>query len=261
MNFKSFCKRVVAQGISEVNVFRPRDLSGRILMYHSIGGDCIDDSMSLCSISAERFCGHMKHLIDEHQCKFCSLEEILVRSNETNLISLTFDDGYADNLKTALPILERFEIPATIFVSAAFIKKRDQRFLSLADLRFLAEHPLISIGAHGFEHVKLAECGEEQITLELNASKFFLEDVTGDTVKFLSYPNGSFNDSVKLIAKQVGYKAGFTSRMGSVRKGRDAFEVSRVSVLSIDSNHTLKRKVQGAWDWHGDFFMKNLDDV
>jgi len=36
-------------------------------------------------------------------------------------LSITFDDGYADNYTHALPILERHEAPATFFVATAFL--------------------------------------------------------------------------------------------------------------------------------------------
>jgi peptidoglycan/xylan/chitin deacetylase (PgdA/CDA1 family) len=42
-------------------------------------------------------------------------------------VVVTFDDGYADNLYTAKPLLERFEVPATIFVTTGYIG-RDREF-------------------------------------------------------------------------------------------------------------------------------------
>src|SRR3954470_17290952 len=43
-------------------------------------------------------------------------------------VTITFDDGYADNHLHAKPILEKHEAPATIFVSSGFVGRREEFF-------------------------------------------------------------------------------------------------------------------------------------
>ena len=42
------------------------------------------------------------------------------------MIAITFDDGYKDNLVYALPILEKFEIPATIYITTKFLSENTE---------------------------------------------------------------------------------------------------------------------------------------
>lgn len=56
---------------------------------------------------------------------FIALDEAVRRARDGKLdgrsLSVTFDDGYADNYTIALPILKRLEIPATFFVASGYL--------------------------------------------------------------------------------------------------------------------------------------------
>jgi len=99
-------------------------------------------------ISPERFVRQLRWLA-RRRC-VVPLIETLGPSTSSRRIAITFDDGYRDNLTVALPLLEKFQLPMTLFVTAGFVDR--EGYLSEEELGELSRHPLITIGAHGLWH-------------------------------------------------------------------------------------------------------------
>ncbi len=87
-----------------------------ILIYHRIS-DEKPDLWQLC-VTPNHFEQHLEVL--REWGRVMGLPEFARRLREgsqpTRTVVLTFDDGYADNLHNALPLLERHDIPASVFV-------------------------------------------------------------------------------------------------------------------------------------------------
>lgn len=93
-----------------------------ILVYHRVLAEV--DPMRPGIPDVAGFNWQMK-LIREH-FQPLSLDDALTRLEEGSLppraICVTFDDGYADNLVHALPVLQRWQIPATVYVASGFLE-------------------------------------------------------------------------------------------------------------------------------------------
>jgi peptidoglycan/xylan/chitin deacetylase (PgdA/CDA1 family) len=85
-----------------------------IFLYHRIASPA-DDPFAL-AVPENWFQDHLEIL--RSRCRLVSLDEIpSTRVAKSSVIaSITFDDGYADNLRTAAPILRLAGIPATFFI-------------------------------------------------------------------------------------------------------------------------------------------------
>jgi peptidoglycan/xylan/chitin deacetylase (PgdA/CDA1 family) len=75
-----------------------------------------------------------------------------------------------------------------------------------------------SLGSHTHNHYPLSLINEDDIKFELNESKTYFESLTNNKVEMVAYPYGT-NDAVNIevanMAKQVGYKYGFTTNRGT----------------------------------------------
>lgn len=88
-------------------------------MYHRVA-EVAQDPWSMC-VSPENFSEHLQ-VLQRYSCM--PLRQIGKRKRAAIEIAVTFDDGYADNLYNALPALERFDIPATFFITTGGIGSR-----------------------------------------------------------------------------------------------------------------------------------------
>lgn len=92
-----------------------------ILLYHRIADDRCDPLL-LC-VSRARFADHMDAIRRAH--RIIALRDLVAGMESAAVpdraVVITFDDGYADNLTHALPVLNQFGAPATIFVASAAV--------------------------------------------------------------------------------------------------------------------------------------------
>ena len=93
-----------------------------ILMYHRVA-PAADDLWGI-AVEADRFAEQIEALKQVRQV--ASLDEVLAwmdhgKPGSKPLAAITFDDGYHDAFATALPILERLDCPATVFVATGLV--------------------------------------------------------------------------------------------------------------------------------------------
>ena len=119
---------------------------------------------------------------------------------------LTFDDGYA-SLKEILPWLEEQKIPATLFINGKYLDGKSYRnnpkesYLTKEELWTMTS-PLIEIGSHGWEHIRVSEMTEIEFekSVELNIN---LLKEQPNNVPFWAYTYGDHTElSDKYLREQ-----------------------------------------------------------
>jgi peptidoglycan/xylan/chitin deacetylase (PgdA/CDA1 family) len=95
-------------------------------MYHRIGDP--GPLPGKLTVSRQRFAEQVEAIADRFE--IVSLSEILNGLRDGALrggsVAVTFDDGYVDNLLEGKPLLERFDVPATVFVVSGYVDTEKQ---------------------------------------------------------------------------------------------------------------------------------------
>ncbi len=197
------------------NIFLP---TAYIVLYHRIAKTG-SDPHRLCT-DPENFREQLKFLKENFHIVPLAQMVRWVREGKlkNNSLAITFDDGYADNLYNALPILKELNIPATIFATAGSAAEfywdeqtptKDRgRPMTKDELREIAGCNLIEIGAHTITHPKLRKIGIAEQQKEIAESKKSIENIIGTPLLSFAYPFGcldSFDQNTIRLVKESGF--------------------------------------------------------
>lgn len=246
MRWQAIASRAIAESVALAHVPFPSPSGLRILMYHAVGSPVRGDRLGIFTLSAEHFYAHVDVLASMQATPLAPL----MIPHDGLRIAITFDDGYADNLRVAAPLLVKHGLPFTVFVTTDFVREGASGFLTPTELKELAQVPGASIGAHGRSHRPLTECGDDELAVELTDSKRYLEDLLGQPITSLAYPHGAADRRVRDAAERAGYQLGACSYFDINRPGRDALMLNRCNILCDDTPRVLRQKMRGEWDWY-----------
>jgi peptidoglycan/xylan/chitin deacetylase (PgdA/CDA1 family) len=251
MRFKQSTLKIVSECVALARLPCKKKQGLRIFTYHSIGSSAYGDYSGLNTASIESFTQQMDVVASMQSVMLNKL--IIPQSDLT--ISVTFDDGYADNLYVAAPLLAARKIPYTVFVATDFVKNKTKGFLTPRELKQLSVAPGATIGAHSLSHKNLTLCSNAVLRNELEGSKHYIEDLIGLPVTEFAYPYGLADMRVRDAVNRAGYKVGVCSHFNINMPGRDALMLNRCVILSSDSIRVFKQKIRGDWDWYSQISM------
>ncbi|MCP4567736.1 MAG: polysaccharide deacetylase family protein [FCB group bacterium] len=124
-------KTVVKNTIAGLQLYKAARLINRrktlIVMYHGLTGD--NRLRDWTQVHIDDFERQMDYLARKYNPYALSDLAAGLNSNPEWIypVAVTFDDGYRSNLTLALPILKKYNIPATVFVASGFIRGFDKR--------------------------------------------------------------------------------------------------------------------------------------
>jgi peptidoglycan/xylan/chitin deacetylase (PgdA/CDA1 family) len=208
-------------------------------MYHKLGPRPPRVRLKGLYLSKSLF---QSQLLELHEDGFrsCRLDETVAHTANTNrLVALTFDDGFANVITYGLDVLERQNFRAIQFLVANSIGGANtwEQALGEAPERLMDESQIRTwlasgheIGSHTLDHPMLTKLPTDQAREEISASKKKLEDLFGVPVRDFCYPNGDWDQRIRDMVVEAGYRNAFTTECGLNNSATDTFALKRLTV-------------------------------
>ncbi|MFD4591979.1 polysaccharide deacetylase family protein [Streptomyces rubiginosohelvolus] len=182
-----------------------------ILTYHSVT-DPSDDPYGI-TVSPARLDEQLSWL-RSRRLTGVGVSELLRTgaSERRGLVGLTFDDGYADFLDEALPVLRKHGFRATVYVlpgRPGGVNEWDplgprKPLLTHESVRRVAAAGM-EVGSHGLYHRDLTGLSDEELRRETRDSRELIGDLTGSLPEGFCYPYGILDRRVTQAARSAGY--------------------------------------------------------
>jgi peptidoglycan/xylan/chitin deacetylase (PgdA/CDA1 family) len=157
-------------------------------------------------------------------------------------VCVTFDDGFACLLDTALPIMCELKIPALVFAVTGNLGDKprwamplghpeaEEPVMTADQVRAAAQAGFCRFGSHTVCHPNLTALSGERLRSELMDSKSALEALLSVTIEDLALPFGCCTDEVTRACFAAGYKRIYTLRPSLCEPGRGNGVIGRFSM-------------------------------
>jgi peptidoglycan/xylan/chitin deacetylase (PgdA/CDA1 family) len=166
-------------------------------------------------------------------------------------VVITFDDGTADFVDVALPVLERYRIPTTLYVATDFIES-GRPFpdggvaLSWAGVREAVSTGLVTVGSHTHSHCLLDRVTANTAALELRRSIDLIFERTGVVPEHFAYPKALPGDgAVDDVVRDLFRSAAVAGTRANLYGQTNPYRLARSPIQRSDGMRYFERKLTG----------------
>jgi peptidoglycan/xylan/chitin deacetylase (PgdA/CDA1 family) len=229
-----------------------------ILLYHSISLEATSGYRPY-AVDPGRFRTQME-LVAQAGCRTLTVRELGAiladpsgRVPERSVL-ITFDDGFDDVHREALPVLDRLGLKATAFLVASHIGgtsrwlaaagEGHRRLMSWSQVHELAGAG-IEIGSHSHTHPQLDTVPAHLVDRELGRSRAVLEDGLGAPVTSFAYPYGYYTMGLEAALGRHGYEAGCAVKHALSHSRDDRRALGRAVVSADTTDEQLAAWLDG----------------
>lgn len=212
--------------------------SAIIFVYHRFG----DERYPSTNISVELFEQHLRYLRD-NAYTVLPVSEIVTRLRRgealpSRCVGLSADDAYASVLSGAVPLLDAYAMPMTLFVNSDAVGGGS--YLTWEQLRQLDAKDNIEIGNHSAGHpyfVSLPQYGSavwrKQVEEDISSAQQAFIKHLGYSPQLFAYPYGEFSPELMEVVEALGFSGALGQQSGPVGGTSPLFALPRFPMGGI----------------------------
>jgi peptidoglycan/xylan/chitin deacetylase (PgdA/CDA1 family) len=157
---------------------------------------------------------------------------------------ITLDDGHQSNYRL-VPVLSRWNVPVTIFVTRSQTKPYDAPRLSCEQIDHLRD--IADIQSHTLNHVNLSQSTLEIARQEIVGAREHLQGHHGIRVYAFAYPDGAYSERDMSLLRACGYVCAVTTEPGFNSAATDLLCLKRIVIPDDAGIDELIVKSSGLW--------------
>ncbi len=166
-------------------------------------------------------------------------------SGTKGMITLSFDDGWRSQYAAAAPILEKYNMRGTFYVTTVYLTGNYSGFMRSNEVLDLQSRGH-EIGSHTVNHKNLTQITRQEVQTELRESKRALESLLGKEVPSFAYTYGAYNADTIALVKEAGYKNARNTFQGYITRNTDRYQLHSTTPVIASSMSNMKALVDRA---------------
>lgn len=167
-------------------------------------------------------------------------------------VIIIVDDAYETTLKDILPIVKELDLKVVVALVTGIVDK-----LSRWGHYIVKENDILEMSRAGFSfeshsvtHPNFKEIELKLLESELKESKMYIENLLKKKITAIIYPGGAYDENVKKMCKEAGYRFGLNVGTSKKTVMEDLFEMRRIHIKRSDGMLAFRRKISKWYMWY-----------